>query len=261
MLKCPKCNGKLYLNDKMYRCNQNHCYDVAKEGYVNLVLNYNQESGDNKFLIEARNEFLRLGYYNFLRETLIEMMSLFPNEIIVDAGCGEGYYTNEFSKHFPNVIGIDLSKHGIKKASKNSDAIYLINSIQNIALCDQSSDMVLSIFSYRNLEEFHRILKEDGYYIEVVPDENHLVELKKVVYDEVYLNKEEAEAISYFEKIDRIYLQDKKELTQEELQLLFKMTPYYFKTSLKDKEKLEKIEKLIVTFAFIVNVYVKKEVK
>lgn len=259
MLKCPKCNEALYLNQKSYQCSQNHSYDIAKEGYVNLVLNYNQESGDNKLLIEARRNFLNLGYYQFLRDTLVEMIQLFPHDVIVDAGCGEGYYTNEFGKYFPNVIGIDLSKEGIKKASKNSSVKYLINSIQNIALLSQSSDIVLSIFSYRNIEEFYRILKQDGYYIEVIPDQNHLIELKNALYDEVYLNEEEENNNDYFEKIDRINLQDKKELNQEELQLLFKMTPYYFKTSSKDKEKLEKIEKLTVTFSFIVNVYVKKE--
>lgn len=259
MFKCPKCNEVLSLKHKSYQCSQNHSYDISKEGYVNLVLNYNPESGDNKQLIEARRNFLNLGYYQFLRDTLIEMMQLFPHDTIVDAGCGEGYYTNEFGKYFPQVIGIDLSKEGIKKASKNSNVKYIINSIQNMALLDQSSDIVLSIFSYRNLEEFYRILKEDGYYIEVIPDQNHLIELKNALYDEVYLNEEEENNNGYFEKIDRINLQDKKELNQEELQLLFKMTPYYFKTSLKDKEKLEKIEKLTVTFSFIVNVYVKKE--
>lgn len=258
MLRCPKCGNGLNKQLKSYVCVLNHSYDISKEGYVNLVLNYHQDSGDNKDLIEARRRFLNLGHYAFLRETLIEIMQHFPHEVIVDAGCGEGYYTNEFGKYFENVIGIDLSKEGIKKASKGSNVIYVINSIQDMAIMDKSADIVLSLFSYRNLDEFNRILKDEGYYIEVLPDQNHLIELKKAIYDEVYLN-EENEKNEIFEKIDQIHIKNRTILNQSELQDLFKMTPYYYKTSLNDKAKLTNISELEVTFSFIVNVYMKKE--
>lgn len=259
MLKCPNCGGILQKVENQYRCERHHHFDCAKEGYVNLMLHYQKTQGDNQLLVEARTQFLKLDYYAFLKETLIDLIHYFPHQTILDAGCGEGYYTNAFANHFPNVIGIDLSKYAIKRASKNSKAHYLINSIQDIALQNNSVDIITNIFSFRNYAEFHRVLKKEGYLIEVVPYVNHLVELKQVLYDEVKHNEETSYDTQLFEKIDRIIVQDKKQLTQDELQKLFAMTPYYYKTSLEDKKKLEKVTSMIVTFSFVVNIYVRRE--
>lgn len=251
---CPKCKAQLQKEDKRYYCDNNHSYDIAKQGYTNFVLNYRETMGDNKELVEARSYFLAQNHYAFLQNFIIDIITHLPHEHIIDCGCGEGYYTNQFGEVFPHVIGIDLSKHAILKACKSKKVHYFINSINDICVANNSQDIVLSIFSYRNYQEFCRILKQDGYYIEVMPNENHLIELKTVLYDKPYLN-EVSEEKTYFNLIDRFTIQEKTVLTQSELQALFQMTPYYYKTSLADKEKLTKIETLECTFAFVVNVY------
>lgn len=251
---CPKCKSSLVKEEKRYVCKNNHSYDIAKQGYTNLVLNYKDTMGDNKELVDARSTFLNYNYYEFLRSFLIDIIDSLPNETIIDCGCGEGYYTNEIAKTYENVIGIDLSKYALLKATKAQKAHYFINSINEICVEDNSVDIILSIFSYRNYKEFQRILKAEGYYIEVLPAENHLIELKEVLYDHAYLNNTKVEQ-EYFTLIDRFEIKQKQILNQEQLQALFHMTPYFYKTSLKDKEKLTTITELECTFAFIVNIY------
>ncbi len=258
MLRCPKCSNTLQKQEKFYCCDNNHTYDIAKEGYTNLVLNHVRNQGDDTSLVNARSTFLNYGYYHFLREALVNIMQHFPNDYILDAGCGEGYYTNYFQQKFNDVYGVDLSKHALKKASKSGNAKYFVNTIQKLAFHDSSFDIVTSIFSYRCYPEFYRILKSDGYLIEVVPAENHLIELKQVIYASVYENKNCDVDNEYFELVDKIALKDKKILKKEEILALFKMTPYYYKTSQEDKNKLESIDQLAITFAFVVNIYVRR---
>lgn len=252
---CPVCKGKLYKVDNTYKCVNNHSYDISKEGYVNLSMQKTQDTGDNPEMINARTNFLNRGYYSFLREKVNELID--TNDSLIDLACGEGYYTSYFKAK--DKIGIDLSKQGIKKASKHDkNTTYLLNSIFHNPLQDKCADKIITIFAPIAKEEIYRLLKDNGSFILVKPNVNHLIELKKTIYDNPYLNEVEDINIENMEIVEHIEVENKSLLNNEDLSNLFMMTPYIHSTSQKDKGKLKNINELEVTFSFVIDVYKKK---
>lgn len=259
MLICPKCKSPLTKVEKSYKCLHGHCYDVAKSGYVNLVLGNQKVSGDSPEMVKARTAFLNEGYYQPLADALMELVKELKPATIVDAGCGEGYYTKQIQSVLEGakMIGFDLSKAAIHEASKkDKTTIYAISSIFDMPIASKSVDVLLNIFAPTPIEEFKRILKDGGVLIKVGPAPEHLMELKEILYEHVYEN--EVEPITDNElrlmKTQRIVNQITIQ-TMEEIHSLFMMTPYYWKTSREDAEKLNKFNQLEVTTAFVMEVY------
>lgn len=253
---CPVCKNKLFKVNNSYKCDNNHNFDIAKQGYINLNLHNSQNTGDNQEMIEARKNFLNKGYYSFLLDKINSLLN--KDDKLIDLACGEGYYTSRFIAE--DKIGVDLSKQGLKIASKNdSNTTYLLNSIFHNPLQDKCADKVITIFAPIAKEEIVRLLNNDGAFILVRPDEKHLYELKQAIYEKPYLN--EIENI----RIDGMYLDNEFKiassatLNNEDINNLFMMTPYYNTTSPTDKDKLKNINSLNITFSFIIDVYKKAD--
>ena len=251
-VRCPVCKNKLIRKDRTYQCENRHSFDIAKEGYVNLYLHKSQTSGDNKEMIQARRDFLKTDHYRFLLEELNKQID--EEDVLVDLACGEGYYTSKFKAK--DKTGIDLSKQGLRYAAKSDpDTTYILSSIFDVPLSDQCADKVLTIFAPIAEKEVSRILKEDGCFILVRPDERHLYELKEVLYDKPYLNETEDILLEGLKQVKQIRIEEQTILDRQELHDLFLMTPYSNTTSLEDKKKLDSIDSLRVTFSFIIDLY------
>ena len=251
---CPKCKKELFLIEKAYKCENKHSYDLSKEGYLNLNLKNSQNTGDNQLMIKARRDFLEKGYYDFLRIELDKLIK--KSDSLIDLACGEGYYTSFFKAQ--DKIGIDLSKTGLKIASKNDKStLYLLNSIFHNPLEDKCADKIITIFAPIAKQEIVRLLKDDGLFILVKPDEYHLYELKQVIYDKPYLNEVDEIEIDGLKLSDEIKIQSKANIPKQDLMNLFLMTPYYNTSSKKDKDKLNSISNLDITLSFIIDVYQK----
>ncbi|MGL5541334.1 MAG: putative RNA methyltransferase [Erysipelotrichaceae bacterium] len=260
-LLCPLCKQPLTLHERTFGCDNHHTFDQAKQGYVNLLLKQ-KASGDNQEMVIARQQFLQKGHYEPLVTFLQDLLDSFPNEVIVDAGCGEGYYTNQIAGALAStVFGFDVSKVALQKAAKSKAGVqYAVASIFEMPLANESADVVLNVFAPIAAEEFARILKEDGLLVVVGPGVNHLLELKKAIYEEVVLNEEHTLESEHFTLIDHFRLHYNITLnSQEEIQHLFTMTPYYYKTKAEDAKKLESLTSLTTTVDFSIKVYVKKE--
>lgn len=256
MIICPVCKKPLEKQDKTYKCINMHNFDISKEGYINLYLKKSQNSGDEKEMIKARNDFLSNDFYNFLRKELNDIIVSYDTVNFVDLACGEGYYTNYFDVE--NKIGIDLSKNGLKIASKkDKKTTYILSSIFNTPIESNSVDTVLTCFAPIAKEEIKRILKTNGYFLLVRPNVLHLNELRNVVYDNPYDNIVEDIKIDGLTKIKQYSISNKETLNNDQLLSLFKMTPYYHTTSEKDKEKLNFINELSLTFDFVISIYKK----
>ncbi len=250
---CPICKEKLNKIDNSYRCINRHNYDIAKQGYLNLSNKSSNKTGDEKEMVQARNEFLNKDYYLFLKDKLNEIIDQMHVTNLLDLACGEGYYTKSFK--VKDKVGIDLSKEALKIASKNDiDTTYILKTIFDVPFKDDSIDLITTIFAPIS-KEINRLLKKDGYFILVKPDVYHLFELKQAVYDKPYLNQVEDIHIDGLKIIKEYKIKDVKSLNRQDTIALFKMTPYYHKTSLKDFNKLENIDNLDITFAFIIDVY------
>ena len=193
---CPSCQLPLHLNERRWQCENKHTYDVAKEGYVNLLLAQHKRSkdpGDNKDMINARRTFLDAGHYEPLARCVADIISdQLPGESIrlFDAGCGEGYYLNKVSDLLGekgkqiDAFGCDVSKVAIQKAAKRyKSAHFAVASTFNLPCESASTDVVFQIFAPSSAQEIGRLLTDSGIWITVDPAANHLKELKQLVYD------------------------------------------------------------------------------
>lgn len=258
-LLCPICKEALETKGKSAVCSNGHCYDYHKSGYLNLLLKQSKDHGDNKQLVNARTRFLNTGAYAFLKDTLVEIAKAqkdSDNCNFVDLGCGEGYYTKDIPAS--SKIGFDLSKEALKTAAKEDhDSQYVISSIFNLPLGDESSDLIMTCFAPFAKEEVERILKEEGIFVFVTPGPKHLYELKEILYETPYLNKIE-DLDTSLTLCDTIKIEQQIDLDQEALMNLFEMTPYAYKTGQEGIDRLTKIDHLSITAQFIIRIYTKE---
>lgn len=271
MLCCPKCKEELVSNGSSFICQNNHCYDISKSGYVNLLLSNQMNAkipGDNKLMVNARRDFLNKGYYAKLLNTVCSAVKKYAvsDVNIIDAGCGEGYYTDgiyEFVKSLsPEILGIDISKNALDSASKRSKGKeslkYAVASVFHIPVKDECADMAVTLFAPFCREEMLRILKYSGILMMVIPAKDHLWEMKKAIYDEPYKNEEKdfkIEGFKLLEKInctDRIYIDNNQDIVN-----LFSMTPYYYKTSVEGSRRISELKTLETQLDFDILIYSK----
>jgi len=269
---CPYCQNELLAtSNKNYACELNHSFDVSKEGYINLLPINQKKSkspGDNEMMISARRNFLELGFYDPLIEHIIKIIKedfTFNNNhfIALDAGCGEGYYSEKVMNNIPGmtsqIVGTDISKYAVKNAAKKyKDNFYFVSSVFNLPVATEGIDLILSIFSPLQPEEFKRILTKDGYVIVVSPGENHLKELAELIYDNFREHKN-----NVIEKMTpSLEYQTTKKATfnihitdVESLLILLKMTPYYWSTSKENLTKIESCNDINITCDFNISIF------
>ncbi|MGM9948340.1 methyltransferase domain-containing protein [Floccifex sp.] len=249
MLKCPKCNEKLIQVNRSYKCIHNHTFDLSKSGYLNVSLKNKKNSGDNELMIKARSSFLEMNYYDFMRQFVKNKLS--KEDILVDAGCGQGYYTKEFSQNVKECYGLDLSKEAILYASKHDkNTLYFVASLFDMPFFSNSIDCVTSIFVPLGKEEIYRILKPNGKWIVVGPGPRHCWELKEHLYEVPYENKLPSCIQEGFEMIQRDIISNR--IFVQDVWSLLEMTPYRYKTSKQALEKLQQSNGFEVTFEFVV---------
>lgn len=260
ILICPNCGEKLSNQATCLLCPQKHCFDISKEGYANLLLpnmKKSKQPGDDKTMIDARQNFLNRGFYQPLRDKICENIYLYPNATILDAGCGTGYYTSNIDSSKYTILGVDISKYAIKIASKNNKLhSYVVASIFSLPIANHSVDIILNVFAPKPKAEFDRVLKNNGMVIEVVPGKNHLKELKSFIYEDNVLENKEKYAFENFKLEQMQRLSYTKQFSDSnDLINLLKMTPYWYNggesiARLIEEKSLDKI-----TFDFIINIW------
>lgn len=255
---CPKCKEVLYLNNKSYYCKNNHCYDISKTGYVNLLLS-KTSCGDEIKPVLSRQSFLNKGYYKPLVNEIEKI--LHPKNIttVLDCGCGVGYYSQHLSNYF-DINGIDISKHAVNEASKHDKkSTYIVCSSIDIPIENEYFDAVYVIFAPLFDESIYRLLKENGMLIVVRPDKRHLYEIKEILYDNPYLNDIDFECPKDFILEDNYSLSYLINVDNTSLNELVNMTPYTYKTSKDALSKLNSITSLDVTVDFNISIYKKRK--
>ena len=269
LFRCPVCGGALERGERGYTCPSGHGFDLAKEGYVNLLpanQMHSKTPGDDKEMAAARTRFLDGGWYQPLRDMLCKLTERYGGERsdLLDAGCGEGYYTAALARAAAarggRTAGVDLSKPSVKKASRRCrGAEFAVASVYRLPLADESLDVLVDCFSPLAAEEFCRVLRPGGRFFYVVPGPRHLWELKAVLYDEPYENPEEESAYPGFRYEEIVPVETGFTLPDVgNLHDLFRMTPYYWKTPKAGVERLEKLEKLAVTGQFRIHIFIKE---
>lgn len=262
MLICPICKKNLKLNNNSFICKNNHSFDLSKTGYLNLLTSKGRNpslAGDNAEMVNSRSSFLDKGYYKQLADKVSNILAEdkkirnLQNPVIIDSGCGEGFYTINFCKRNSNafVYGIDISKIAVNHAAKRAKSAQVTNVFFSVASSfelpfeNNSADAVVSIFAPVCNDEYDRILKKNGRLFIVAPNADHLFGLKEVLYECPYKNKPNEYNLTGFNLIKEHKLNFEIALdSHDDIMNLFMMTPYYYKTSIHDKEKLTSLEKL-----------------
>ena len=250
MFICPICKSKLNIEGKSYLCENNHSFDIAKQGYVNLLpvnKKHSDNPGDSKDMVLSRRAFLESGNYDCFAEKLVDIInSIFTNRqkiSILDCGCGEGYYDGflEKLKTNYNLYGFDISKEAVRFASaKYKNGNFSVGSCFNMPVESDVFDLAINIFAPMVESETARVLKKGGYLIYAVPGKNHLMGLKELLYENVYENEEKHTEYEGFEFIERYTVKNEITVDGEMGVNLFRMTPYYFKTELGAEDKIRK---------------------
>lgn len=271
MFCCPNCGKMLVREERRLVCAAGHSFDMAKSGYVNLLLNRQtaqKHHGDDKLMVKARSTFLQCGYYAPMRQELLRqcLTAAKKGMTVLDAGCGEGYYTAALANTLqeqgcePQMAGIDISKAALQEAARrDKQTEYAVASCFHLPVAESSVDLLLSVFAPYCGEEFLRVLRPDGRFVMVIPLENHLYGLKEAIYDKPYRNEVKPYELAGFT------LEESRELRyeitlqgQEEIEALFMMTPYYYKTGAADQQKLLTKATLTTPAEFAVLRYRKK---
>ncbi|MCF2625329.1 methyltransferase domain-containing protein [Fusobacterium perfoetens] len=262
MIICPICKEKLIKEGRTYRCSKNHSFDLSKSGHVNLLLDNQKHSkmpGDDKDMVLSRKHFLEKNYYKGISDKLNEIiLRNIPENSdkkinILDIGCGEGYYTGNLKNFLDKnniqseIIGIDISKEAVISASKSHKGInWIVASATNIPVCDESLDFIICMFAKIIPEEKMRTLKKGGKLIIVSTGENHLLQMKEVVYENVrkdfYSPIEDLKIFKYLETINCTYKTFIRE--NESIKNLFNMTPYRWRSPREGIERLFSLNEL-----------------
>ncbi|MGL4955191.1 methyltransferase domain-containing protein [Cetobacterium sp.] len=274
MISCPVCNKKMQKIERKYICEGNHNFDVSKFGHVNLLLSNQKNSklpGDSKEMVLSRKNYLEKGYYegisNGVNEIIKRELGDKKDIKVLDIGCGEGYYTNRLKTFLENldikneIVGIDISKEAVISAAKSYKNIeWIVASASSLPIEDESLDFIICMFAKIIPEEKMRTLKKGGKLIIVSTGENHLLEMKEVVYDvvrkEFYSPVEDLNIFSHLEKVNVKY--ETEILEQESIENLFNMTPYRWRSPQKGVEKLFALEKLKTTVEVNIDIFEKK---
>ena len=261
---CPICQNKLIPQNTSYICAQNHHFDQAKEGYVNLLpvqLKRSKAPGDNKTMVNARRNFLEKGYYQALINKLLSLKDTFipDNKAILDAGCGEGYYTHQLKSSTNAVYGVDIAKEAVKKAAKKYQQCHFsVATLSHLPFSDSFFGGIISIYAPILEPEFTRILAANGILITVTPAQKHLFELKEKIYQTALDHDIEKLAIKDLSLIHQEQLTYAMTLTTgDDVLNLLAMTPYAFKASEEVKQELKKLHSFLCHADFLIRVYQK----
>lgn len=265
-LRCPKCSSPFVRDGGSVRCAAGHSYDLSAKGTLNLSPAAGKNHGDDAEMIASRRRFLETGRYAPLASALSDEIAERIGDgspLLLDAGCGEGYYTAAVSRKLPTarLLGLDLSPEAVRALAGRDEAragriFPLVAGVYRLPLADGSVDGVISAFSPYAGEEFRRVLRRGGYLFRAIPDRRHLFALKEVLYDLPYENEvadfeEKGFAFCGAKEIKTVFTLK----TPSEIADLLGMTPYAYRTPPAGKERLSKLTELTVGAEFLLLTY------
>ncbi len=278
-LACPIDGKTLEQTDKQYVCENGHTFDIARQGYVNLLPVQHKRSkqpGDSKTMVLARRHFLNTDIYQPIAKKLAETVLLIiinDNNInhkdtcILDAGCGEGYYFDFIFNAFNNkttpgslcYIGLDISKDAIIQAAKRNKQIsWVVGSNRNPPVEDESVDIILCLFGFICVDGFYKILKPGGKVIVVDPGAEHLKELREIIYPEIkkpdqhYSLQTESTGFSLLHSETmqfKVNIDNNRQINN-----LLIMTPHFYRASRSGREVACNLQQLCLTVDVVFSV-------
>jgi SAM-dependent methyltransferase len=252
-LICPVCGAHLAKVGGTLKCSRAHAFDIAREGYVNLLLAGRKRPkvlGDTKEMLRARRDFLDCGFYSPLSDAINErvynhLVDVSSLVCVADVGCGEGYYVGRLKHHLDSRLGrddicyfgLDVSKEAARLAAKRyKDMRFVVASVtQKVLFADHVVRVLLNVFAPRNPVEFDRVIAEDGMLLVVIPGPGHLASLR-LELDLLGIEADKRQRVveqfsSAFRLAGERTIAYEVHLDGDELLNLIQMTPNYWHSS------------------------------
>lgn len=274
LFRCPLCAAPLEKRERGLLCPSGHSFDRAAAGYVHLLpanRKHSQNPGDDKDMVAARAAFLEKSHYTPLRDALCRLAADctagLDSPVVVDSGCGEGYYTAGLFQALsqagqrPSIAGIDISKFALRRAAKRlPQGEFAVASAYRLPLADGCADLLTNVFSPLAVEEFARVVKPGGYFLYVVPSARHLWEMKEFLYETPYKNPVKREHYPGFvwQRVQEVRYQIQLD-DPADIAALFQMTPYAWKTPRESVERLKALDALTTQIGFDLHLYQREE--
>ena len=211
ILRCPHCQAALHRLAHAYRCANGHSFDVARQGYVNLLTpsrRHSKDPGDNREMVLARRRVMESGLYAPIAAGVADAVlaglpaGLGPDAVsVLDAGAGEGYYLahlmDTLAEQAPGVsaqcYGLDVSRHGMQYAThRTKTATWVVASVVDLPVVSASLDVLLSVFAPLAPAELQRVLRPGGALIVAAPGAEHLGALREILYPAVRPHRPDA---------------------------------------------------------------------
>ena len=284
VLACPVCQQPLHQQGKRFACEANHSFDMARQGYLNLLLANHKRSrapGDNADMIHARQRFLDQGYYQAISEQLNALVCQWftPDAQLADVGCGDGYYTarliEAINVHTQSgnpdstgcIYGVDISKEALKVAARRYKpqttgiaVHWLVASGGRLPLLPHALDGIISLFTPVMPEGWYQALKPGGKLILATTGQAHLLELRQKIYPDVtnrVFDPTEKLLQQGFRPVqnDPIKLTTAATINAQDLPDLLTMTPHGWRSSTAARESVLALPQLTLTLDVDFRVY------
>lgn len=234
LFECPVCHCEFRKIEKnSLQCTNDHSFDLSKKGTIYFLLK-GSKNEYNREMLEARYNIAQAGLFNPLLEAVYSHIEHKTGGSLLDVGCGEGSQLDYLTQLglSGNNIGFDISKDAIQLAAGNfTSAFFCVADLAQSPFATRKYDTILNIFSPSNYEEFERLLKKDGLIIKVVPENDYLIELRKLFYHDqkekqTYSNQLVIEKFKeHFLEIETRRISYSFSLTKENFLDLMMMTP------------------------------------
>lgn len=268
--RCPVCSAELGQVGRTLVCSARHSFDLARSGYVNLLLPQQKGSkdpGDTAEMVHSRTQFLKHGHYQALSDLLNQLaLGLGRREyVLLDAGCGEGYFLRRLAAALREQLpvdsiacfGVDISKAAAKQASQQSPGMQIaVASTFHLPVLSASTDLVLKVMAPGDPIEIRRVLRSGGHYLAVVPGPFHLQGLKQLIYQQTGPNDVDKAELSGFELLsEQTVRRDLHLTTSDEISHLLAMTPYYWNVDAAARQRVAACNDLHTPMQFAVRLY------
>lgn len=182
-LRCPTCAAPFTSSDTALRCDRGHSFDIARQGYANLLTTRAPAGAETTAMVVARAELLAAGHLDPVARAVAQRAAARAGDagLVVDVGAGTGHYLATVLDALPahHGLALDVAKAAVRRAARAHPraAAVVADAWRGLPLTDGCADVVLDVFAPRNGPEFRRVLRPGGTLLVVTPRPDHLAEL------------------------------------------------------------------------------------